>query len=142
MKFILTALLLASVAMQHVDAQSPQPQEFVLVVGAGSPYETIGEVIKAARSMEAGLTCGASRGTPGCDHFARLTSTKVTVVRYLHSQAVVNDLAGEQLGLGLLTLAEAKAGTEAGKLRALAVSTGASSSPLPGVPLLTAAGAR
>lgn len=119
MKFLLPLLLCALSGLGDASAQVGQAPDYVVVVGVGSPYETMGELVQVGRSAAVGLMCGAGRGTPGCDGFARATGVKVQTVIYKGTMPVVNDAASQTLDFGLITLDDAKALVGKAKVRIL-----------------------
>jgi tripartite-type tricarboxylate transporter receptor subunit TctC len=139
---LLTAGLCGIGGVQAASAQAVAAPEYAVVVGAGSAYQTIGELVQVGRGAVAGLKCGAGRGTPGCESFARSVGAKVEAVSYKATGAVIYDLASSQLDFGVLTIEDAKVSIANGKVRALAVGAMAPRSPLPGTPTLAEAGYR
>ncbi len=119
MKYLLTFLICGLTGLGDASAQAALAQDYVLVVGAGSPYQTAGELVKAARSGAVGLLCGAGRGTPGCDGFAKATGVKVESVMYRGTIPVLNDVVSRSLDFGLISADDAKALVGNSKLRIL-----------------------
>ena len=119
MKYLLTFLICGLTGFGDASAQAAVTQDYVLVVPVGSPYQTAGELVKAGRSGAAGLLCGAGRGTPGCDGFARATGVKVDTVMYKGTIPVLNDLVSRSLDFGLISVDDAKALVGHAKLRIL-----------------------
>lgn len=119
MKCVRLITIFSAMSFIHALAQDASGPQFAVVVGAGSAYETTAELVQVARSASAGLKCGAGRGTPGCDGFARATGAKVVTVNYKAAGAVANDLSDGQLDFGLLSAEDAKLWVGNGKVRVL-----------------------
>ncbi len=116
----------------------------VLVVRPDRPYKTVAELIAAARAQPGKLSYG-SYGNGTSAHlagelFKSLTRTEITHVPYRGSSPAITDLLGGQIDMMLTTVASVAQQIEAGKLRALAVTSSARSSAWPNVPTLAEAG--
>jgi tripartite-type tricarboxylate transporter receptor subunit TctC len=114
----------------------------VLVVPASSKFTRVSELIEAAKSRE--LTCGISGiGTAG--HlagvmFASLTGTKLLQVPYKSGGQLMTALLGGEVDLAFSSGVTAVPQINAGKLRALAVTTERRTALLPDVQTLQEAG--
>ncbi|MBC7779576.1 MAG: tripartite tricarboxylate transporter substrate binding protein [Proteobacteria bacterium] len=115
---------------------------FVLAVHASLPVKTLPEFFKLARSRP-GELCYASSGLGGITHLATELMASQAKVRFTHvpykstGAAMVDLLAGAcQFILG--SLPPMLPQIQAGKMRALAVSTAKPSDALPGVPVMSA----
>ena len=113
---------------------SPQ----VLVVNAASPYKSVEELIAAARAKPATLTFGhagiGSQTHLAGESFNAAANIDVVPVPYKGDPPALNDLLGGQLTYCVTTLSSAIPLVQAGKLRALGVTSAESVAQLPGVP--------
>ncbi|MFL6716059.1 MAG: Bug family tripartite tricarboxylate transporter substrate binding protein [Burkholderiaceae bacterium] len=116
----------------------------VLVVNASSPYQTLNEVIGAARSKHEALSFGSS-GNGTSQHlsgelFQSMTGAKMLHIPYKGSAPAMQALLGQQVDLVFENILAAVPLIQAGKVRALAVTSGSRASSLPDVPTLSEAG--
>ena len=110
----------------------------VMVVNPSFPATTIPELIAYAKANPGTINFG-SGGAGGPDHmgaeYLRLvTGTQMQHVAYRGLNPALTDLIGNQVQLVCATMPAAIEHIKAGKLRALAVTTGARSELLPSVP--------
>jgi tripartite-type tricarboxylate transporter receptor subunit TctC len=116
----------------------------VLVVNAANPAKNVSELVASAKAQAGKLTYG-SNGNGTAQHligtqFQNLTGTQLNHVPYKGSAPMATDLLGNQITMSFDTITPVLQHIKSGKLRALAVSTDARSSSLPGVPTLNEAG--
>jgi len=117
---------------------------YVMVVRADAPYRSVQEVVKAARAEPEKLKY-ASLGYGTTSHLIAASFAKATDSRYLHvpykgsAEAMTALLSGSVDFLFDTTMATGPQ-IQAGKTRALAVSTGARVQALAGTPTLSEAG--
>jgi tripartite-type tricarboxylate transporter receptor subunit TctC len=113
----------------------------ILVVRADSPYKTVQDVIAAAKARP-GTINYASSGNGTSQHlsgvfFEQLTGGKLVHVPYKSSAESLNAiLSGQGADVIFENLAPALAHIQAGKLRALGVTSATRSSTLPQVPAI------
>src|SRR3989475_3576145 len=120
--------------------------QYVLVTLAASPFNSIADLVDAARARPGAVSYG-STGIGGGNHlagelFALPTRTQLTHVPYKGSAPALADLLGGQLTFMFDTVITAVPQIRAGKLRACAVSSGKRASSLPEVPTMREAGIR
>jgi len=122
----------------------------VLIVPASSPYKTVEDLVQAHRTNPAGITFGVIGGTgvPDVD-IAQFRAamvakgidiSKARPVTYKGSGEVGPAIAGGHISYSFTTPSACKALVDAGKIRALAVSTAKRYSGLPNVPTTIEAG--
>jgi tripartite-type tricarboxylate transporter receptor subunit TctC len=116
----------------------------VLVVPAGSPINSVGDLLAEARKPGARVNYGsAGPGSPQhvtAELFKYMAKVDMTHVPYKSAGQSIADLVGGQLSASFEAMIPAIPHIKAGKLRALAV-TGAERSPLlPDVPTVAEAG--
>ena len=116
----------------------------VLVVNANSPAKTVAELVALAKAARPGLSYG-SNGNGTAQHligtqFENLTGADLLHIPYKGSGPLTSDLLGGQVTMSFDTVTPVLQHIRAGKLRALAVTTGKRSSALPDVPTLHEAG--
>ena len=119
---------------------SPQ----VVVVNSASPYQTLAELFAAAKARPGELSY-ATVGPATTQHIAgealrRAAGLNLTYVPYPGGAPAVNALLGGHVVAVLTNYSEVKEQVNAGKLRALAVTTHERIPPLPNVPTLSEAG--
>ena len=113
---------------------SPQ----VLVVNAASPYKTVADLIAAAKAKPATLTFGhagvGSQTHLAGESFNAAAQIDVVPVPYKGDPPALNDLLGGNLSYCVTTLSSAIPLVQAGKLRALGVTSAEPVAQLAGVP--------
>ncbi|WP_313623380.1 tripartite tricarboxylate transporter substrate binding protein [Achromobacter sp.] len=118
----------------------------VVVVAENSPYKTMADLLKAAREQPGKINYGSS-GTGSVLHLAgELLKSKAGVdmmhIPYKGGNALITDVMSGQIQVSFLAIPSALAQVQAGKLRALAVSTPERVAVLPNVPTLDEAGVK
>jgi tripartite-type tricarboxylate transporter receptor subunit TctC len=109
-----------------------------LLVRADSPFKTLSDVIAQARAKPGGLSFGhAGNGTS--THLAgellkTLAGIDIHAIPYKGGAGAINDLLGGQIPMSFNNGPESVGQIEAGRLRALAVTTASRASLLPDVP--------
>ena len=116
----------------------------VLVVNASTPAKNLAELV-ALLKAQPGKSNYGSNGNGTAQHligtqFQNLTGTEVQHVPYKGSGPLATDLLGGQITMSFDTVTPVLQHIKAGKLRALAVTTGRRSGALPDVPTLEEAG--
>lgn len=118
----------------------------VVVVADNSPYRTMGDLLKAAKEQPGKINYGSS-GTGSVLHLAgELLKSKAGVdmmhIPYKGGNALITDVMSGQIQVAFLATPSVLAQVQAGKLRALAVSTPERLAILPNVPTLDEAGVK
>ena len=118
--------------------------QYVLVVPAASPINSLAELVAAAKAKPGALSYG-STGVGGGRHLAGemlglMTGTKLTHVPYKGSAPALADLLGGQLSFTFDTVITSVPQVKAGKLRAYAVSGPKRSTSFPQVPTMNELG--
>jgi len=118
----------------------------VVVVAENSPYRDIGALLAAARAQPGRINYGSS-GTGSVLHLAgELLKSKASVdmvhIPYRGGNALITDVMSGQIQTAFLAVPSVLAQIQAGKLRALAVSTPKRLAVLPDVPTLAEAGVK
>lgn len=116
----------------------------VLVINPNRPYKTVAELIAYAKANPGKINYG-SNGNGTSAHlagvlFATLSGTDLTHVPYKGAAPALNDLIGGQIDVIFSTIPGALGFIKAGKLKALAVTSGERSSVLPDLPTVAEAG--
>ena len=116
----------------------------VLVVNAGLPAKNVAELVALGKTAKPELSYG-SNGNGTAQHligtqFENMTGVKLLHVPYKGSGPLTTDLLGGQVTMSFDTITPVLPHIKAGKLRALAVTTGKRSSALPDVPTLAESG--
>jgi len=114
----------------------------VLVVAASSRYQSLADLLAAAK---AGAVTYASPGNGTVSHLAgellqRAAGVKLTHVPYKGAAQALTDTLGGQVDSFMSSVPSALAHIRSGRLRALAVSSAARSSELPGTPTIAESG--
>jgi len=119
-------------------------QPMVLVVAADSRYQSLADVVAAAKVKPDALAmASAGSGTVGHlagELFARKTGVKFLHVPYKGASPAVTDLLGHQVDIMFANTQSVMTLVSAGKLRALAVSSAQRIKPLPAVPTIAESG--
>ena len=118
--------------------------QYVLVVPAASPINSVAELVAAAKAKPGALSYG-STGVGGGGHLAGemlglMTGTTLTHVPYKGSAPALADLLGGQLSFTFDTVITSVPQVKAGKLRAYAVSGPKRSTSFPQVPTMSELG--
>lgn len=116
----------------------------VLVVNANTPARSVAELVALLKAQPGKHNYG-SNGNGTAQHligtqFENLSGTQIQHVPYKGSGPLATDLLGGQITMSFDTITPVLPHIKAGKLRALAVTTGKRSSALPEVPTLEEAG--
>jgi tripartite-type tricarboxylate transporter receptor subunit TctC len=116
----------------------------VLVVKADSPAKNVAELVALLKAKPGAYNYG-SNGNGTAQHligtqFQNLTGTEMAHIPYKGSGPLTTDLLGGQVTMSFDTITPLLPHIKAGKLRALAVTTGKRSSALPDVPTLEESG--
>ncbi|RQO33528.1 LacI family transcriptional regulator [Herminiimonas sp. KBW02] len=115
-----------------------------IVVNAKSPYQTLGELVAAAKKKPAGITFGsAGNGTPGHltgEMFSTAAGIKFAHIPYRGSAPAVTDLLGQQIEVMFDPVQSVLPHIQSGKLRVLAISGAQRSPVLPQVPTVAESG--
>src|SRR3954470_21955478 len=116
----------------------------VLLAHPSFPAKTIADVIALARKQQGNLNIGTSAvGTGGymsAEYFKSAAGLDVTLIPYKGTAPVMNDLLGGHVPVAFGVIPPALGNLNAGKLRAIAVSSLKRSSLLPDVPSFDEAG--
>jgi tripartite-type tricarboxylate transporter receptor subunit TctC len=116
----------------------------VLVVRADSPATNVQQFLQIARAKADGLSFGV--GNTGSlvtvSKLMAMTNFAAVAINYPGSPQAVNDLLGGRLDFMITDVSVTRAHVEAGKLRALAVTTAERLAVLPTVPTLAEAGVK
>lgn len=118
----------------------------VLVVGAKAPYNSVKELVAAAKAKPEGLSYG-SNGNGTAQHmigtqFQLDTGTKLLHAPYKGSAPLTTDLLGGQINMSFDTITPVLPFIKEGKLKPLAVTTAKRSAALPDVPTLQESGVK
>ncbi len=116
----------------------------VLVVNSSNPARNVAELVAAAKAQPGKFSYG-SNGNGTAQHligtqFENATGAQILHVPYKGSGPLTTDLLGGQITMSFDTVTPVLPHIKAGKLRALAVTTGSRSGALPDVPTLNEAG--
>jgi tripartite-type tricarboxylate transporter receptor subunit TctC len=118
----------------------------VLTVSAANPAKSVAELVAQAKAAPGKLNYG-SNGNGTAQHligtqFESANGIEIAHIPYKGSGALVTDLIGGQVTMSFDTVTPVLPHVKAGKLKALAVTTGKRSSALPEVPTLAEAGVK
>lgn len=96
--------------------------DWVIIVSGQSPYNTLNDVLVASRKDPKLLSIGVygSSTQLGAALFAQAAGVEANIILYKGSPQVVQDVAGQQLVMGLVEKSSALALTAAGKIKPLA----------------------
>jgi len=116
----------------------------VILVNSSLPIHNLAELVAYSKAHPGKL----SYGSPGVGSSMHLTFEAVKQhfgidalhVPYRGGSNMINDLAGGQVGVGIIAVAPAMAFIEGGKVRAIAVTSGERATSLPQVPTVAEAG--
>ncbi len=116
----------------------------VLAVAATNPAKSVAELVAQARAARPELSYG-SNGNGTAQHligtqFQNQTGISLLHIPYKGSGPLTTDLLGGQVSMSFDTITPVLSHIQAGKLRALAVTTAKRSSALPNVPTLAESG--
>lgn len=116
----------------------------VLLVGTDQPFKSVKELIAAARAKPDGIAF-ASSGQGSSQHmsgelFKLLAGADLSHVPYKGSAPAIQDVIGHQIPTSFETVTVALPHIQAGKVRALAVTSAQRSPALPSVPTMQEAG--
>lgn len=116
----------------------------VLLVGKDQPYHTVKDLVQAAKAKPDSIAFG-SAGQGSSQHmsgelFKLLAGADLAHVPYKGSAPAIQDVIGHQIPSSFETVTVALPHIQAGKVRALAVTTAQRSAALPEVPTLQEAG--
>lgn len=116
----------------------------VLVVRSDSPYKSVADLVKAAKSDPEKLSfgSGSSSSRIAGEMFKQLSGTKILHVPYKSNPLAITDLLGGQIDLMITDMSTGVPQIKSGKLRALGFSTKQRSSQLPDVPTIEEAGVK
>jgi tripartite-type tricarboxylate transporter receptor subunit TctC len=110
----------------------------ILLVRADSPFKTLGDVIAQARAKPGSLSFGHA-GTGTSTHLAgellkNIARIDINAIPYKGGAPAINDLLGGQIPMSFNNGPESVGQVDAGRVRALAVTTASRASFLPNVP--------
>ncbi|MFA7667436.1 MAG: tripartite tricarboxylate transporter substrate binding protein [Burkholderiaceae bacterium] len=118
--------------------------DFVLVTRPDLPATDLAGVIKLSKQRSQSIAYGStgigSPGHLGMEEINRKSGATLRHVPYKGDQAMLTDLLGEHVEMGVLTLNVAEPLIRAGKLKALAIATDRRSPKLPEVPTFAESG--
>jgi tripartite-type tricarboxylate transporter receptor subunit TctC len=117
---------------------------FVILTEANSPYRTLADVVRAAKASPTAI----SYGDAGYGTFPHLVAEllqsaggfRMEQIPYKGAAPAITDLLGGRISIAVLSIASGMPQVQAGKLRALAVTTKARSPVLPDVPTVAEQG--
>ena len=119
-------------------------QPYVLVVNPSLPVKSVQELVALAKAEPGKLTYGSS-GIGGTSHlsgalFCVLANIELTHVPYRGGEPAMADVIGGQIDMLFSTRLQSRGFVDAGKLRALAVTTRKRSPATPDIPTMQEAG--
>jgi len=112
----------------------------IMIVHPSSPYKTLTDIIEAAKAKPGDINVATSGNGTG-QHFALeqikiLKNLDMVHVPYRGAGPALNDLVGGQVQVGILNIAGALPHIQAGRLRAIAVTTAKRAAIVPDVPTM------
>lgn len=115
---------------------------FFVLVPATSPFQTMKDLVEAARKAPNSVSYGAANsfGTVSGSKLGKTAGVEFLRVPYKSSPQITTDLLGGQLQFAFVDMAAASAQVKAGRMRALAVLADKRFPALPEVPTMTEAG--
>ncbi|MBT2305084.1 tripartite tricarboxylate transporter substrate binding protein [Variovorax paradoxus] len=118
----------------------------VLVVPVNSPYTSVADLVSAARAKRGGLSYGSfgngSSAHMSAELFKSMTGTSIVHIPFKGSSPAVTELLAGRLDFMFDTFASSWQHVQAGKLRALAVTTSTRVPLAPNVPTMQESGVR
>jgi tripartite-type tricarboxylate transporter receptor subunit TctC len=117
--------------------------DWVLVVRPGLPANSLGQLIEHAKANPGKLNWGFGQGTAPHmfgEMFKSVTGIDVVNIPYKSGTQAVPDMLGGRIDINFGTLSNLLPLIREGKVRALAVTSGAQSPDLPGVPTMEQSG--
>ena len=116
----------------------------MMLVAANSPFNTLGDVLTAARAKPGSLSYGMS-GIGTSTHlagelFKYMAKVNITAVSYKGGAPIINDLLGGHIPLSFNNIPESIGQIRSGSLRVLGVTTAKRSAVLPDSPTIAEAG--
>jgi tripartite-type tricarboxylate transporter receptor subunit TctC len=116
----------------------------VMVVNVQSPYQSVGDLLAAARKTPGKLTfgSGSSSSRVAGEMLKQLSGTDILHVPYKSNPLGITDLLGGQIDFMITDVSTGIPQIKAGKLRPLGYSTQKRSSQLPEVPTIEEAGVK
>ena len=115
-----------------------------LIANSAVKANTVQELISLAKASPGKLNYASSGvGTQlhmGMELFKIMTNTDIVHVPYRSTTSAIADLLGGRIELTLTSISSAKAGIDAGKLKALAVASSERSPLMPGLPTIAESG--
>jgi len=115
-----------------------------VVVNAEEPYQTLRELLDAARRAPGTLTCGsAGNGTTShlaCEQLKQMAQVDILHVPYRGGAAALTDLLARRTSVQIDVMPNVAGQIAAGKLRALAVTTETRVASHPDIPTVSEAG--
>lgn len=145
------ALLRPGQSPNFADALIPVTQltasPYVLLVPANSPYKTVGDLVSAIRSGGAGQPTFAHAGSGSNSHlatelFGSAANVQVVSIPYRGSGPALADLQAGKVNAAFTDAASAASAVDAGRARALAVTSRERYGPLANVPTMAESGFR
>ena len=128
--------------LTHIGGLAQLP--LMLAVNADSPFQSVADVLAAARKEPGKLTAAsAGAGSPhhlALELFKQRTGTNVLHVPYKGAAPAIQDLLGRQVDMMFIDLAAGLPNVKAGKLRVLGTATPERLPALPGVPTMAEQG--
>ena len=118
--------------------------DIVLLVGANSPFRTLGELLAAARARPGSLNIGSispgSTQNLSAELFKSMAGIDVQIVPFRSTSAVVSALRANDIQAGFEVLAPIASQVQAKALKALAIASSGRFAGLPDVPTIAEGG--